>query len=64
MSGRLVRLSDIEVDIDEGYYFLCSSDMVHKSKIAAFREWLMTEAAQTVAEGRRLTCPADPSLKQ
>jgi LysR family glycine cleavage system transcriptional activator len=55
VSGRLVRLSDIEVETEEGYYFLCSSDMVHKSKIAAFREWLMTEAAHTVAEGRRLT---------
>jgi len=55
VSGRLARLSDIEVETEEGYYFLCSSDMVHKSKIAAFREWLMTEAVQTVEEGRRLT---------
>jgi LysR family glycine cleavage system transcriptional activator len=55
VSGRLARLSDIEVETDEGYYFLCSSDMVHKSKIAAFREWLMTEAAHTVEEGDRLT---------
>jgi LysR family glycine cleavage system transcriptional activator len=55
VSGRLARLSDIEVETEEGYYFLCSSDMVHKSKIAAFREWLMTEAAHTVEEGHRLT---------
>jgi LysR family glycine cleavage system transcriptional activator len=63
VSGRLVRLSEIEVEIDEGYYFLCSSDMVHKSKIAAFREWLMAEAAQTVEEGRRLTCRASRGVK-
>jgi hypothetical protein len=37
--------------------------MVHKSKIAAFREWLMTEAAQTVEEGRWLTCRAGQPVK-
>lgn len=40
-SGKLVRLSPIEVELDRGYYLLTPENRMEKKAVRAFREWLL-----------------------
>ncbi|MGX1305865.1 LysR family glycine cleavage system transcriptional activator [Amorphus suaedae] len=46
-SGRLVRLFDIDVHVEEGFYVLSSETLGEKPPIARLREWLQSEAFLT-----------------
>lgn len=45
MAGRLVRPFDTAVDSSFGFWFVCRKDRIGEAKIAAFRDWVMEEAA-------------------
>ncbi len=63
-SGRLVRVSDVEVPCEESFYVLCSPDMVDKPKISVFRDWLLSESRRTVEEARDFgALPDGPPLR-
>ena len=42
--GRLVRLFDVQLATDQGYWLVCPPGSIDRPKIAAFRAWLLTEA--------------------
>jgi LysR family transcriptional regulator, glycine cleavage system transcriptional activator len=44
-AGRLVKPFDIEVASAFSFWFVCRKDRLHEPKIAAFRSWLLAEAA-------------------
>jgi LysR family glycine cleavage system transcriptional activator len=44
-AGRLVRLFDVHFPSDVYYYFVCPAATAEKSRIQAFRNWLVAEAA-------------------
>lgn len=44
-AGRLVRPFDTAVDSSFGFWFVCRGDRVGEAKIAAFRDWVLAEAA-------------------
>jgi LysR family glycine cleavage system transcriptional activator len=44
-AGRLVRLFDETIPTDYSYYLVCPEAAAERPKIAAFRSWLLTEAA-------------------
>jgi len=45
MDGRLVRLFAVEIETDQGYWLVCPPGSAGRPKIAAFRAWLLAEAA-------------------
>jgi LysR family glycine cleavage system transcriptional activator len=45
-AGRLVRPLPQEVRADSGYWFVCPEDAVDRPRVAAFRAWLLEEAAR------------------
>jgi len=58
-AGRLVRLFDVRYLSDVFYYFVCPAAAVEKSRVKAFRDWLVAEAAiaQTQSdENEAATC--------
>ncbi|HYH21759.1 MAG TPA: transcriptional regulator GcvA [Azospirillum sp.] len=44
-AGRLVRLFDLSVPADFGYYVVCPEATADRPKIRTFRAWILTEAA-------------------
>ena len=44
-TGRLVQPFDIYVETDDAYYLVCPEGRAAESKIAAFRDWILAEAA-------------------
>jgi LysR family glycine cleavage system transcriptional activator len=44
-AGQLVAPFDLVLSDDSGYYFICSPARAAEPKIAAFRDWLLAEAA-------------------
>lgn len=49
-SGRLVRAYDVEIDVDEGFYVLSSTEYGDKPAIASFRRWIRLEAERAIAQ--------------
>lgn len=47
--GRLVAVPGTEIALGENFYLLCSPDMRDKTKISAFRDWLIASAADSHA---------------
>ena len=45
-AGRLVRALPQEVAADSGYWFVCPEGIVAQPRVAAFRAWLLEEAAR------------------
>ncbi|HUN52975.1 MAG TPA: transcriptional regulator GcvA [Candidatus Sulfotelmatobacter sp.] len=45
-AGRLVRPFDVVLPVDRAYYLVCPAAAAERPKIAAFRAWLMAEAAE------------------
>ena len=45
-AGRLVRPLPQEVAADSGYWFVCPEGAVDRPRVAAFRAWLLEEAAR------------------
>ena len=45
-AGRLVRPFDVVLPVDRAYYLVCPEAAAERPKIAAFRAWLLEEAAQ------------------
>ncbi len=48
--GRLVLPFDLQVPLQSAYYLVCPERSLRRSPVAAFRDWLMTEAAQQAAQ--------------
>ena len=46
ISGRLVRPVDIALRLNNAYWIVCPKVSAAKPKIAAFRAWLLAEAAE------------------
>lgn len=44
-SGALVKPFDIELESSFGFWFVCRADRLSEAKIAAFRGWILAEAA-------------------
>ena len=44
-AGRLVRPFELSVSMDFSYFFVCPRENTAKHKVAAFRAWLLSEAA-------------------
>ncbi|HYD65676.1 transcriptional regulator GcvA [Azospirillum sp.] len=44
-AGRLVRLFDLGVPADLGYYVVCPEATADRPKVRVFRDWLLAEAA-------------------
>lgn len=44
-AGRLVRPFEFSVAMDFSYFFVCPKENTGKHKVAAFRDWLLSEAA-------------------
>ncbi len=44
-AGRLVRPFELSVAMDFSYFFVCPKENAAKHKVAAFRAWLLSEAA-------------------
>jgi LysR family glycine cleavage system transcriptional activator len=51
ISGRLVRPVDVSLRVANTYWIVCPSASAALPKIAAFRAWLLAEAAE---DARRL----------
>ncbi|MEM7207354.1 MAG: transcriptional regulator GcvA [Pseudomonadota bacterium] len=47
-AGRLVRLFESNVMASGGYWIVCREEMAQRTKIVAFREWLLRQAADSV----------------
>jgi LysR family glycine cleavage system transcriptional activator len=45
-AGRLVRALPQEVAADSSYWFVCPEGAVDRPRVAAFRAWLLEEAAR------------------
>ena len=45
-AGRLVKPFDLVVPVDAGYYVVCPEETATRPRIAAFRQWIMAEAAK------------------
>ena len=48
-TGKLVRLFDVECPSSVAYYLVCSEGHEDQPRIAAFRKWIIGEAASTSA---------------
>jgi LysR family glycine cleavage system transcriptional activator len=48
-AGRLVRPFDLRVPLASSYYLVCSEEAAAREPVAAFREWLLAEAAREAA---------------
>ncbi len=46
-AGRLVRPFEQTVSMDFGYFVVCPKERANDTKVAAFRDWLLAEAAAT-----------------
>jgi len=51
--GRLVQLSDVSWLEDFAYYLVCPEDSRDRPKVAAFREWIVSEASRKPARPRK-----------
>jgi LysR family transcriptional regulator, glycine cleavage system transcriptional activator len=49
INGRLVRPFPIELSLTKTYWIVCSRATAALPKIAAFRDWLLAEAADDAA---------------
>ncbi len=49
-AGRLVRLFDVEYPSSVSYYLVCPNSRADNPRVAAFRAWLLAEAAQAQIE--------------
>lgn len=47
MDGRLVRLFDVEIATDHGYWLVLPPGSADRPKLSAFRTWLLAEVAGT-----------------
>jgi LysR family glycine cleavage system transcriptional activator len=47
LSRRLVRLFDVHCPANVAYYLVCPEGHQDRAKIAAFREWILAEVAET-----------------
>ncbi|MCH7930192.1 MAG: hypothetical protein IIA01_06790, partial [Proteobacteria bacterium] len=45
-AGRLVKPFDISLPAEYAYYVVCPEATAERPKIAAFREWVLAEAAR------------------
>ena len=50
-AGRLVRPFSLSLPTEYAYYFVCPEDSAEQPKIAAFRDWLLTETKGENAAG-------------
>jgi LysR family glycine cleavage system transcriptional activator len=59
-SGRAVRLFDIDMKIDEGFFMLSPERLGNKPATARVREWLQAEAllAAEIVSGAQFRCPS------
>ena len=48
-AGRLILPFELQVPLKSAYYMVCRESSVARSEVAAFREWLLVEAAQKTA---------------
>ena len=48
-AGRLVLPFDLQVPLRSAYYVVCPESATQRSAVAAFRDWLLAEAAQPAA---------------
>jgi len=48
-SGRLVRAFDFGIEIGEGFHLLWDASLASKPPVGAFRDWILAEAAETLA---------------
>jgi len=59
INGRLVRPVDVSLRMSNSYWIVCPNATAALPKIKAFREWLLTEAAEdmrrmkTLADGKK-----------
>lgn len=53
--GRLVQLSDVTWLEDFAYYLVCPETSRDRPKVAAFREWIATEASRKAVKSRKKT---------
>lgn len=49
-SGRLVRAFDFAIEIGEGFCLLWDATLASKPPVAAFRDWILAEAAASLAD--------------
>jgi LysR family glycine cleavage system transcriptional activator len=54
-AGRLVKPFDVELRASNAYFIVCPQEALDKPRIAAFRQWLLDEAATD--PGRFMTAP-------
>jgi LysR family glycine cleavage system transcriptional activator len=47
--GRLVLPFDMQVPLQSAYYLVCPEQSLRRAPVAAFRDWLLTQAAQQAA---------------
>ncbi len=58
-AGRLIPLFTSDPVADEGYYFTASPKAVKTNKVAAFRNWLISEAKICNEDARALIAPIE-----
>ena len=49
-TGRLIMPFELRVKLQSAYYLVCPETSMQRSAVAAFREWLLAEAAQPPAD--------------
>lgn len=47
--GRLVKPFDLTIPVDYAYYIVCPETTADRSKIVAFRDWIIEEAGRRQA---------------
>ena len=45
-AARLVTPFELRVPLESAYYLVCSPEAAARQSVAAFRDWLLAEAAQ------------------
>ena len=54
INGRLVRPIDVSLRLSNTYWIVCPKISASHPKIAAFRDWMLAEAAQDARRLRKL----------
>ena len=49
-SGRLIQPFDIYIETEDAYHLVCPTGRAEEPKIAAFKNWILDEAAKAEAE--------------
>src|SRR5262245_52998392 len=57
-AARLIAPFALRVPLESAYYLVCSEAAAKRASVAAFREWLLAEAAREQAEATPLSPPA------